>query len=62
MKCRYTQSGICANLSSQCLCSEYKSNMDCCSNCTHYLDGFCSQSERERNHDDWCLDYEPRGT
>ena len=42
MKCRYTESGICANLSGSCLCSE--STMDCCANCTHYLGGLCSRS------------------
>jgi hypothetical protein len=61
MKCRYTESGICANLACGCLCSEYKSTMDCCGNCTHYHDGFCSQSKRERNHDYWCPNYERRG-
>src|SRR5262249_25948257 len=58
----FGESGICANLASSCLCSEYKSSMDCCGNCTHYFNGFCNQSKRERNHDDWCPNYERRGT
>ena len=58
MKCRYTQGGICANIASKCVCSEYRADMDCCINCAHYLKGFCNYFAREVDNVGWCIGYE----
>jgi hypothetical protein len=58
------------------LCAPSDDGSECCfldnrsGTCDNYhsigielsVNGFCNQSKRERNHDDWCPSYERRGT